>query len=105
MKPSGLILSLASGLFLLADLGAAADGNSSNIITYNGTRYSCKCYEGDACWPSAPSWTALNASVNGLLQKVVPPAAVCYNSFDGQSYYNAKECTTVTNSWANETFQ
>ncbi|KAH6683460.1 FAD/FMN-containing isoamyl alcohol oxidase-like protein MreA [Halenospora varia] len=57
--------------------------------------YQCKCYDGEACWPSAGVWKTLNTTVDGQLQKVVPIAAVCYNSFEGKSYYNAAACANL----------
>lgn len=65
----------------------------------------CKCYEGEACWPSEAAWDELNSTVDGLLQKVVPEAAVCYNTFEGKDTYNASACAAVTANWSVQTFQ
>jgi hypothetical protein len=64
----------------------------------------CKCYAEDGCWPSLKEWQALNASVDGLLQKVLPIAASCYNTFEGVSTYNAEKCAAVTAGWSSQLF-
>ena len=64
----------------------------------------CKCYEGDACWPSTKKWAALNATVGGRLQKVIPPAASCYNNFEGISTYNADQCSEATAGWSDQAY-
>jgi hypothetical protein len=64
----------------------------------------CKCYAGESCWPSTREWQALNASVDGLLQKVLPIAASCYNTFEGVPTYNAEKCAAVNASWSSQIF-
>jgi hypothetical protein len=61
-----------------------------------GSSYSCKCYDGDSCWPSASKWKSLNTTVGGRLKKVIPAAAVCYNFFEGIPTYNATACAAIT---------
>ncbi|KAF9524796.1 FAD binding domain-containing protein, partial [Crepidotus variabilis] len=68
---------------------------SGNPFTWNGSAYSCKCYQGDKCWPSDHDWNALNATVEGNLQLVIPDAAVCHNSFEGKATYNEAACKDV----------
>ncbi|KAJ3042004.1 hypothetical protein HDV00_008295 [Rhizophlyctis rosea] len=77
----------------------------TNILTYNGRKYSCKCYEGDACWPKAAKWTSLNSTVEGALERVVPDLAVCFKEFEGKSYYDADKCKIETDLWANQFYQ
>ncbi|KAH9206006.1 FAD binding domain-containing protein [Leptodontidium sp. 2 PMI_412] len=60
------------------------------------TSYTCKCYEGDSCWPSASAWNALNSTVGGRLVKFVPHGAVCHNTFEGVNTFNADECAEAT---------
>lgn len=64
--------------------------------------YSCKCYEGDACWPSIATWTALNATVGGRLLKFVPHQAVCHNTFEGINTFNAAGCAVATKNQDNQ---
>lgn len=56
----------------------------------------CKCYARERYWPPVALWNVLNATVDGNLRHVVPPAAVCYNTFEGESTYNASACFYVT---------
>lgn len=65
----------------------------------------CKCYEGESCWPSATAWENLNATVGFLLRKVVPPGAVCYNTFEGKDTYNPSACSLATANWNQQSFQ
>lgn len=82
--------------------------STTNLVprTWNGTRYGCKCYLGDSCWPSSSQWKALNDTVGGNLQVDIPPGAPCYNVFQGPlgniSTYNAAKCANVTAEFANE---
>ncbi|CAH0021026.1 unnamed protein product [Clonostachys rhizophaga] len=57
---------------------------------------SCKCYRGDDCWPSPSHWEFLNHTVGGTLRKVIPPAASCYNEFDGMQTYDREACEAAT---------
>ncbi|KAK0740040.1 isoamyl alcohol oxidase [Schizothecium vesticola] len=74
--------------------------------TWNGQAYGCKCYPGDACWPSASAWNQLNATVGGNLAVLVPPEAACHNTFTGLlgtiPTYNAAKCAEVTANYSRE---
>ncbi|KAK5655587.1 hypothetical protein OQA88_5518 [Cercophora sp. LCS_1] len=79
--------------------------------TWNGKSYGCKCYLGDACWPSAQSWKTLNATVGGNLVVHIPPESVCHNFFNGTlgiiPTYDAAKCADVaakypTEQWIND---
>lgn len=64
----------------------------------------CKCFPGEACWPSPVEWDRLNQSVNGRLIATVPIASVCYNntSFFGHSRsstYDAQACEALRGAW------
>ncbi|KAF8254011.1 FAD/FMN-containing isoamyl alcohol oxidase-like protein MreA [Wilcoxina mikolae CBS 423.85] len=54
---------------------------------------SCKAYPDTPSWPSSQQWLALNNTVNGRLDAVIPPGAICHNSFNGISTYNAAACS------------
>lgn len=53
---------------------------------------SCKAYPGTATWPHNSLWAALNTTVHGRLDAVVPPGAICHNSFNGVSTLNTATC-------------
>ena len=82
-------------------LGSPAHGE---VRRENGTTYKCKCYADSDCWPQAHKWSALNRAVDGQLQVAVPPAAVCYRTFEGISTYDAAKCAEVQANWANEQY-
>ncbi|KAK1831660.1 6-hydroxy-D-nicotine oxidase [Podospora conica] len=71
--------------------------------TWKGKKYGCKCYYGDACWPSATEWKSLNKTVSGQLVPFIPPEAACHNFFNGTLFtvptYNATECAYVTENY------
>lgn len=74
--------------------------------TWNGRSYGCKCYPGDACWPSADQWNKLNNTVDGNLHVLVPPEAACHNTFNGLlgtiPTYDAAKCADVTANYTRE---
>jgi hypothetical protein len=99
------VVIFAASLFSQNACGISSGNVVGPTITEGNTTYSCKCIPGDQCWPDTAKWAALNETVGGALLKVVPPSAVCHNTFDGQATYNAADCQDVTNNWGNETWQ
>lgn len=99
------IASLVSSALLLTQQ-AAADWTYRK---WNGANYACKCHPGDPCWPSTLQWNSLNATVGGNLQVSIPPAASCYNTFQGLlgniSTYNAAQCGDVQANYTSEQWQ
>lgn len=65
-----------------------------------GQQRQCKCGPDQSCWPSKDVWSQLNATIGGRLIQTVPIGAVCHDSFNGISYYNAAECAALKASWA-----
>lgn len=65
------------------------------LAFFDGTR--CRCFPGDACWPSTEAWEAFNRTVDGKLVKTVPLAAPCHDSRFGA--YNATECNELQEAW------
>ena len=59
----------------------------------------CRCGPKESCWPSKQDWDKLNSTVGGRLIKTVPIGAVCRDSFDGVSYYDAAKCATLKATW------
>ncbi|KAK0116131.1 hypothetical protein ONS95_013163 [Cadophora gregata] len=92
-------------LFSLLLAGVRAIPQDPALHTRQSALDKCKCYEGDLCWPSALAWSTLNSTVDGFLQKVVPVGAVCYNTFEGKSTYNASACSIATANWNQQVFQ
>jgi len=54
----------------------------------------CRCFPGDACWPSDADWSTFNSTVGGRLIKTVPIASVCH----GETYDEAA-CTALRAVW------
>ncbi|KAK3291021.1 uncharacterized protein B0H64DRAFT_420755 [Chaetomium fimeti] len=60
---------------------------------------SSRCFPGDACWPTADTWSAFNVSLGGKLIANMPIAAVCHNSTF--TPHDAAACTLPTNNSCN----
>lgn len=65
--------------------------------------HGCRCFPGDACWPSAADWAAFNATVDGRLIATVPVASVCHEDFPGVRY-DADKCAEVRADWPRPEF-
>jgi hypothetical protein len=61
----------------------------------------CKSVPGDASWPSADTWAALNTTLSGRLLAPLGPGAVCHKE---QPSYSTAQCAAVQASWSNEFF-
>ncbi|KAF9521792.1 FAD binding domain-containing protein [Crepidotus variabilis] len=83
----------------------AIEESDLNPFRWNNAVYSCKCYEEDRCWPSIETWNKLNTTVHGQLHRVIPDAAVCYNSFEGNPTFNATACAEVTQNFGGQQWQ
>ncbi|SPO06099.1 related to isoamyl alcohol oxidase [Cephalotrichum gorgonifer] len=74
--------------------------------TWDGVKWDCKCYHGDACWPKPAQWEKLKASVGGNLVVHVPPESACHNTFDGPlgtvETYDAARCAEVNATYTDE---
>lgn len=107
------VFGLLASAALLVEGGPAgspgAPGRTWVRRTWNGADYDCKCFPGDSCWPTAQQWQTLNTTVGGNLQISIPPAASCYNTFEGPlgsiPTYDAAECADVTANFGVEQFQ
>ncbi|KAK0617535.1 isoamyl alcohol oxidase, partial [Immersiella caudata] len=69
-----------------------------------GSSSQCKCSPVDPCWPSNQKWSSLNQTVGGRLQRVIPPGAVCYDSFNGIPTADPAKCAAVASQWTNSTW-
>ena len=101
-EPGAVASTLALDALDFSDAGPAL------ATTVKGINFGCKCYPGQACWPSATKWNLFNATVEGKLRVHVPPGAVCHNTFTGPlgtvNTYNAAKCAEATQNWANESW-
>ncbi len=89
-------LSLLSAIIGLTVVGQFAVAVSPALVerVWNGAKYDCKCYHGDACWPSASAWSALNQTVDGNLVADVPPGGRVLSQLYGASGHreNVQRC-------------
>ena len=61
---------------------------------------SCKCFPGDACWPSEQEWNAFNVTVGGNLIKTLPLGSPCHDT-----NYNETLCNELASQWKNSLIQ
>jgi hypothetical protein len=54
----------------------------------------CRCFPGDACWPSENVWAKFNQTIDGQLVKTVPLGSPCH-----VPNYDAAECNTLRDAW------
>lgn len=83
---------------LLLGHGAAVSGSEqkpmASMRARNTTSADCKCFPGDACWPSQAEWSALNNTVGGRLISTVPLGSPCHDP-----YYDEEECAYLQDQW------
>ncbi|TFB05392.1 putative FAD-linked oxidoreductase [Trichoderma ghanense] len=60
----------------------------------SGSSSSCRCFPGDACWPSQADWKAFNQSIGGRLIATVPLGSVCHGTA-----YDATRCANIKAVW------
>lgn len=53
----------------------------------------CKAFPGDDGWPTDDDWRHFNTSIDGVLLKPLPPAAVCYSG----PQYDIGKCSYLIN--------
>ncbi|KAK2757986.1 hypothetical protein FQN54_004392 [Arachnomyces sp. PD_36] len=54
----------------------------------------CRCFPGDACWPSDDVWSQFNQTIDGRLVKTVPLGSPCHSP-----NYDAEECDRLREEW------
>ncbi|RDL41343.1 Uncharacterized protein BP5553_01322 [Venustampulla echinocandica] len=57
----------------------------------------CRCFPGDACWPTPETWSAFNATINGKLIATTPIAAPCHDTSFGP--YDPTVCASLQAAW------
>lgn len=73
-------------------------GTAAAVAAIVRAEATCRCFPGDACWPSAESWNAFNETLGGKLIATVPIASTCHNGFPGVSY-DAARCDEIRGNW------
>jgi hypothetical protein len=79
----------AAALFAAGALAKFADATVSVS-----KRTECRCFPGDACWPSSCDWDKLNQTVSGRLIATVPLAHPCHDPD-----YDPERCLALQNGW------
>lgn len=82
---------------LLAILAATASNPFSSFLSKFSSSPSCRCFPGDACWPTVDEWSQFNKTLDGKLIATVPVGAVCHDSKFGP--YDAVRCAALRESW------
>lgn len=93
--PQALIMRLRSLISCLAFVNFAVCNDVST--SQSNETQKCRCFPGDACWPSTADWHAFNQTVGGKLIKNIPLASVCHRSEYG--LYDAKKCNDLKSIW------
>ncbi|EED23613.1 FAD/FMN-containing isoamyl alcohol oxidase MreA [Talaromyces stipitatus ATCC 10500] len=86
--------SAAAAFLLWAVPATSSSSTSSSPASYPPRSSQCRCFPGDACWPSAVAWSNFNESVDGTLIKTIPLATPCHNPS-----YSAAECDILRERW------
>ncbi|KAH0493142.1 hypothetical protein TgHK011_008062 [Trichoderma gracile] len=84
----------SSGLRSVLLAFASLVGVANSAPAASSTSTSCKCFPGDACWPSSSDWAAFNKTVDGRLVATVPLGSPCHGAS-----YNATECQFLKDNW------
>jgi hypothetical protein len=84
---------LAAGLLAAGSLADDASATSLGLVK-------CKCFPGDACWPSSGDWDSLNQTVSGRLIATVPLAQACHDP-----NYDPVRCEALRDGWQNPATQ
>jgi hypothetical protein len=54
----------------------------------------CRCFPGDACWPSESDWSHFNKTIEGRLISTIPLGTPCHTP-----NYNATACAVLEAGW------
>ncbi|KAK1831166.1 FAD binding domain-protein [Podospora conica] len=85
------------GVALLAILAAATNNPLSTLLSKPSPPSPCRCFPGDACWPTPNEWNRFNKTLGGKLVATVPVGAVCHDSSFGP--YDAARCSALRETW------
>ncbi|KAG0125332.1 hypothetical protein HOY82DRAFT_493074 [Tuber indicum] len=92
-------LSNLLGVFALYAV-AQTSGQSVEATGAAASTPDCRCFPGDACWPSTQEWSQLNSTVSGRLIATVPLGAPCHTP-----NYDATRCQHIKDNWHLPEFQ
>ncbi|KAK2051931.1 FAD binding domain-containing protein [Colletotrichum caudatum] len=92
------LLALAPAAVSAASLGGPLAPGGPVALTVRQSDANCRCFPGDACWPTAADWDAFNQTVGGRLVATVPIGAPCHDSSFGA--YDEAKCTALQNVWS-----
>ncbi|KAI1857161.1 hypothetical protein JX265_011362 [Neoarthrinium moseri] len=65
-----------------------------STLTAASSSSKCKCFPGDACWPSPTEWAAFNSTVGGRLIETIPLGSPCHDP-----NYDAELCASLQDQW------
>ena len=71
------------------------EGTFQHTRDSNGT--GCRCFPGDACWPTISEWTVFNQSIGGKLIATIPIASPCHDDAFGP--FDLQECAKIQSVW------
>ena len=70
----------------------------NHVHLVHSSSQTCRCFPGDACWPSQLLWQNLNSSLHGRLIATVPLGSPCHDPV-----YNATICKSLRANWREPT--
>ncbi|KAE8149173.1 hypothetical protein BDV25DRAFT_168017 [Aspergillus avenaceus] len=79
------MLGQTAGLSLLTGLLAASSAKADST---------CRCFPGDACWPSQDVWAKFNETIDGRLVATVPLGIPCHDP-----NYDETKCKALREAW------
>ncbi|OTB13179.1 hypothetical protein K445DRAFT_76648 [Daldinia sp. EC12] len=92
---------MAKGFASLSVLLLPAISASANAAILknggSGAESPCRCFPGDACWPTIDTWDAFNTSLGGKLISTIPIGAPCHH--DTAAGYNSDQCRNLQDVW------
>lgn len=92
-------LPLVWGL-LLGRASAGSHHRQMPLVHAQWNSTTCKCFPGDACYPTAAEWSSLNNTVQGRLIATVPLGSPCHDP-----YYDETECAYLQDEWLSSGIQ
>ncbi|XXH05348.1 hypothetical protein Hte_011774 [Hypoxylon texense] len=94
LRPVPILLAalFAAAAFLLRDTWTGRGSETAE----SGPR--CRCFPGDACWPSTTEWNEFNRTLGGKLIATNPIASVCHDNHPFAPY-DAEACARLQSVW------
>ncbi|PYI10991.1 FAD-binding domain-containing protein [Aspergillus sclerotiicarbonarius CBS 121057] len=72
----------------------AVTASATAISSRSSNTTGCRCFPGDACWPSASEWDQFNQTIDGRLIKTIPLGKPCHTP-----NYDASVCADLKEQW------